>query len=320
MRSCGMLVVLVIGGCAAAACVADAPAGDAAEPPQQISAVQALVLGAIQGLTEYLPVSSTGHLILANYWMDFTRCVDDNHKLTSGFTKSEAVDAFDIVLHAGTFLAVLGLYRKRVGQMAKGLVGTDPGGLQLVAALALAFLPAAVIGYKFKDTIEENLYNPVTVAAALAVGGVLMIVIEHYFWRRRKDVPRITDVAQVRLWQALVIGLAQCLAMWPGTSRSMITILAALVIGLDMLAAAEFSFLLALPTLGAATLYTAYKNWPELVAHVGPLAMAAGLAATVIVAALAIKGFVKWLTGHGLLPFGIYRLALAAVVFAYFAL
>jgi undecaprenyl-diphosphatase len=315
-----MLVVLVIGGCAAAACVADAPAGDAAEPPQQISAVQALVLGAIQGLTEYLPVSSTGHLILANYWMDFTRCVDDNHKLTSGFTKSEAVDAFDIVLHAGTFLAVLGLYRKRVGQMAKGLVGTDPGGLQLVAALALAFLPAAVIGYKFKDTIEENLYNPVTVAAALAVGGVLMIVIEHYFWRRRKDVPRITDVAQVRLWQALVIGLAQCLAMWPGTSRSMITILAALVIGLDMLAAAEFSFLLALPTLGAATLYTAYKNWPELVAHVGPLAMAAGLAATVIVAALAIKGFVKWLTGHGLLPFGIYRLALAAVVFAYFAL
>jgi undecaprenyl-diphosphatase len=252
--------------------------------------------------------------------MDFTRCVDDNHKLTSGFTKSDAVDAFDIVLHAGTFLAVLGLYRKRVGRMAKGLVGTDPGGLQLVAALALAFLPAAVIGYKFKGTIEENLYNPVTVAAALAVGGVLMIVIEHYFWRRRRGTQRVTDVAQVRLWQALVIGLAQCVAMWPGTSRSMITILAALVIGLDMLAAAEFSFLLALPTLGAATLYTACKDWPELVAHVGPLAMAAGLVATVIVAALAIKGFVKWLTGHGLLPFGIYRLALAAVVFAYFAL
>ena len=334
MRHPLIVAVLVIGLGAGVALGADAPAGAAAagalgadapgsgwaDTPQRISTLQAVILGIIQGLTEYLPVSSTGHLILANYWMDFTRCVDDNHKLTSGFTKSDAVDAFDIVLHAGTFLAVLGLYRKRVGQMAKGLVGTDPGGLQLVAALALAFLPAAVIGYKFKDTIEENLYNPVTVAAALAVGGVLMIVIEHYFWRRRKDVPRITDVAQVRLWQALVIGLAQCLAMWPGTSRSMITILAALVIGLDMLAAAEFSFLLALPTLGAATLYTAYKNWPELVAHVGPLAMAAGLAATVIVAALAIKGLVKWLTGHGLLPFGIYRLALAAVVFAYFAM
>ncbi|MBE3098475.1 MAG: undecaprenyl-diphosphate phosphatase [Planctomycetes bacterium] len=285
-----------------------------------MSTLQAIILGAIQGLTEYLPVSSTGHLILANYWMGLTASADTARKLTSGFIKNEAVDTFDIILHAGTFLAVLGLYRKRVGQMAKGLVGTDPGGLQLVAALALAFLPAAVIGYLFKDTIAENLYNPVTVAAALAVGGVLMIVIEHYFWRRRRGTQRVTDVAQVRLWQALVIGLAQCLAMWPGTSRSMITILAALVIGLDMLAAAEFSFLLALPTLGAATLYTAYKDWPELAAHVGPLAMAAGLVATVIVAALAIKGFVRWLTGHGLLPFGIYRLALAAAVFAYFAL
>ena len=320
MRSCSMLVVLVIGGCAAATCFADAPAGGGADTPQRISTLQAIILGAIQGLTEYLPVSSTGHLILANYWMGLTASVDTTRKLTSGFIKNEAVDTFDIVLHAGTFLAVLGLYRKRVGRMAKGLVGTDPGGLQLVAALALAFLPAAVIGYKFKDTIAENLYNPVTVAAALAVGGVLMIVIEHYFWRRRRGTQRVTDVAQVRLWQALVIGLAQCLAMWPGTSRSMITILAALVIGLDMLAAAEFSFLLALPTLGAATLYTGYKDWPELVAHVGPLAMAAGLVATVIVAALAIKGFVRWLTGHGLLPFGIYRLALAAVVFAYFAM
>lgn len=320
MRGCGMVVVLVIGGCAAAACFADAPAGDAAATPQRISTLQAIILGAIQGLTEYLPVSSTGHLILANYWMGLTASADTARKLTSGFIKNEAVDTFDIILHAGTFLAVLGLYRKRVGQMAKGLVGTDPGGLQLVAALALAFLPAAVIGYMFKDTIEENLYNPVTVAAALAVGGVLMIVIEHYFWRRRRGTQRVTDVAQVRLWQALVIGLAQCLAMWPGTSRSMITILAALVIGLDMLAAAEFSFLLALPTLGAATLYTAYKDWPELAAHVGPLAMAAGLVATVIVAALAVKGFVRWLTGHGLLPFGIYRLALAAAVFAYFAL
>jgi undecaprenyl-diphosphatase len=120
------------------------------------------------------------------------------------------------------------------------------------------------------------------------------------------------------LWQALVIGLAQCLAMWPGTSRSMITILAALVIGLDMLASAEFSFLLALPTLGAATLFTGYKNWNELTGHVGPEAMIVGLVVTVIVAVVAVKGFVKWLTGHGLLPFGIYRIALAAAVFGYF--
>jgi undecaprenyl-diphosphatase len=145
-----------------------------------------------------------------------------------------------------------------------------------------------------------------------------MMVIEHYFWRRRKDVRRITDVTQVRLWQGLVIGLAQCIAMWPGTSRSMITILAALVIGLDMLAAAEFSFLVALPTLGAATLFTGYKNWNELTVHVGPEAMIVGLVVTVIVAVVAVKAFVKWLAGHGLMPFGIYRIGLAAAVFGYF--
>jgi undecaprenyl-diphosphatase len=253
--------------------------------------------------------------------MGLTRSVDEARKLTSGIVQSEAVSALDVVLHAGTFLAVLGLYRKRVGQMAKGLVGRDPAGLWLLVVLLIAFIPAAAAGLAFKKfKVEEALYNPVAVAAALAVGGVLMIVIEHYFWRRRKDVPRITDAAQVRLWQALVIGLAQCVALWPGTSRSMITILAALVIGLDMLAAAEFSFLLALPTLGAATLFTLYQEWRQLVEHVGPAAMGVGLVVTILVAAAAMKGLITWLTRHGLVPFGVYRLVLAAAVFAYFAL
>jgi len=320
MRSCGMVVVLVIGGCAAAACGADAPAGGGGEEPQRISAVQALVLGIIEGLTEYLPVSSTGHLILANDALGLSRFSDPAHPLRSGVEKVPGVDAYDIVIQLGAILAVLGLYRKRVGQMARGLAGRDPPGLALVAALAAAFLPAAVVGALAHQWIKATLFNPLSVVAALAVGGALMIVVEHYFWRRRKDVQRITDVAQVRLWQALVIGLAQCLAMWPGTSRSMITILAALVIGLDMLAAAEFSFLLALPTLGAATLYEGYKSWHELSQSAGVEAMAIGLVASALVAALAVKGFVRWLTGHGLLPFGIYRLALAAAVFAYFAM
>jgi undecaprenyl-diphosphatase len=297
-----------------------APGAAEAEAPQHISVLQAAILGAIQGLTEYLPVSSTGHLILANHAMGLTPSFDARHPLLSGFVKNEAVDAFDMVLHAGTFLAVLGLYRRRVWQMLRGLVGRDEAGRRLLAALVVAFLPAAVIGFLFHKPIEEHLYNPVAVAAALAAGGVLMIVIEHYFWRRHRDAKRITDAAQVRLWQALVIGVAQCIAMWPGTSRSMITILAALVIGLDMLAAAEFSFLLALPTLGAATVFMGCKNWAELTVHVGPEGIVIGLVVSGVVAALAVKGFVKWLTGHGLLPFGIYRLGLAAVVFAYFAL
>jgi undecaprenyl-diphosphatase len=144
--------------------------------------------------------------------------------------------------------------------------------------LVVAAMPALGSGYVFKKLeVEKILYNPVAVAAALAVGGVAMIVIEHYFWRRKRGSERTSDVCGVRLWQALVIGFVQCVALWPGTSRSMITILAALVIGLDMLAAAEFSFLLALPTLGAATAFTLYKHGQQLVEHVGPLAMVVGL-------------------------------------------
>ena len=316
-----VLVVGILALGAAAVMAATVSSEEPAAGPERISTVQAAILGVIQGLTEYLPVSSTGHLILANYWMGLTRSVDEAHRLTSGIIQSEAVSAFDVVLHAGTFLAVLGLYRKRVGQMAKGLVGRNPAGLQLLVVLMIAFIPAAGFGYAFKKfKVDELLYNPVAVAAALAVGGVLMIAVEHFFWRRRGQGRRTSDVCGVRLWQAVVIGLAQCVALWPGTSRSMITILAALVIGLDMLAAAEFSFLLALPTLGAATAYTLHKDWQQLVEHVGPLAMMVGLVVTFIVAVLAMKGLIRWLTRHGLLPFGIYRLALAAAVLAYFAM
>jgi len=320
-----MRLVLLAGILAVGTAVVVAATGSPEAPPaaglERITTLQAAILGVIQGLTEYLPVSSTGHLILANYWMGLTHSVDEAHKLTSGIVQSEAVSSFDIVLHAGTFLAVLGLYRKRVGQMARGLVGRDASGLWLLVILIVAFVPAAGFGYAFKKfNVEEVLYNPVAVAAALAVGGVAMMVIEHFFWWRCGGARRTSDVCRVRLWQAAVIGLAQCVALWPGTSRSMITILAALVIGLDMLAAAEFSFLLALPTLGAATTYTLYKEWPQLVEHVGPAAMIVGLVVTFVVAVFAMKGLIKWLTGHGLMPFGVYRIALAAAVFAYFAL
>jgi undecaprenyl-diphosphatase len=321
------------------------PGEAGAEPPavsEHLSAVQAAILGVVEGLTEYLPVSSTGHLILANHAMGLSHFTDPAHPLRSGIEKVPAVDAFDIVIQLGAILAVLGLYRKRVGQMLAGLVGRDPAGLRLAVSLLIAFLPAAVVGVALHRRITEHLFNPVSVIAALAVGGVLMIVVEHYFGRRRRDAPpfdhaqggprstqrlstgsmverpRVTDVAQTRYWQALVIGLAQVLAMWPGTSRSMITILAALVIGLDMLAAAEFSFLLALPTLGAATVYEGAKSWHDLTGSVGVDGMLIGLVVSGVVAALAVKGFVRWLTGHGLLPFGLYRLGLAAAVCGYF--
>mgnify|MGYP000368557760 CR=1 FL=1 len=329
---------------------ADEKDGAAAGP--RIGVGQAIVLGIVEGLTEYLPVSSTGHLILAGYWMGLTQeSAEDSVFGGKKIEQSQAIDAFEIVIQLGAILAVLGLYRKRVGQMARGLAGRNPNGLRLAMMLLVAFVPAAVVGLLLKDGISAHLFAPMPVVIALAAGGVLMIVIERLFWTRRKN--RIHAAMQTRslapvgsarsdstgpmmnyhggaggsshftkietmvFWQAMVIGLAQCLSLWPGTSRSMITILAALVVGLDMAAAAEFSFLLALPTLGAATVYSAVRHWDELMQASGPVGLIAGLVVSGIVAAIAVKGFVSWLSRHGLMPFGVYRIVLAAVLMVY---
>lgn len=327
------------------------PAPVAEAEPRKISFGQATVLGVVEGVTEYLPVSSTGHLILAGYWMGLTRQTDERgafggHKLE----KVPAIDAYEIVIQLGAILAVLGLYRKRVKQMVQGLMGRNPQGLRLAMLLFAAFLPAAVVGLALHKKIEEHLFGPMPVALALAVGGVLMIVIEHFFWTRRRN--RIHEATQTRsmmpagaaraggpvvtlqmtqratspfarvdtllLWQAVAIGVAQCLSLWPGTSRSMVTILAGLVVGLDMVSAAEFSFLLALPTLGAATLYSLAKHHHELMASAGAGGLLVGLVVSGVVAALAVKWFVGFLTHRGLLPFGVYRIILAAVLMLYF--
>jgi undecaprenyl-diphosphatase len=284
---------------------------------QKISIFQAAILGVVEGLTEYLPVSSTGHLILAGHFMGMTRF--SNHTGPFGRVldkdKMEAINSFDIVIQLGAILAVLGLYRKRVTQMCAGLVGKDRQGLKLFCLLLVAFLPAAVIGLPIHKKIEQELFGPVPVAYALGIGGVLMIVVEHFFWRRKQKIRRVKDVDNILFWQAAVIGFAQVLAMWPGTSRSMITILAALAVGLDMVTAAEFSFLLALPTLMGATLFSAHEDWAILKEASGVDGMLVGLIVSGIVAALAVKGFVKWLTHHGLVLFGIYRIIAAVLVF-----
>ena len=290
--------------------------GDASR--DKITIPQAAVLGVVEGVTEYLPVSSTGHLILAGHAMGLSQFTKERGFWGRKLEKAPAIDAFEIVIQLGAILAVLGLYRRRVGQMCLGLVGRSPSGLRLVGLLLVAFLPAGVVGYLLHHKIEEHLFGPIPVILAMAVGGVLMIVVEYFFWTRRKNVTRTTQVDAVLFRQAIVIGLAQCLAMWPGTSRSMITILAGLVVGLDMVTAAEFSFLLALPTLCAATVYSGYKQWHELMAAAGPAGLAVGLIVSGIVAAVAVKAFVKWLTRHGMMPFGVYRVIMAVVLYGYF--
>ncbi len=295
------------------------PPAPAEDIPEEISLGQAVVLGVVEGLTEYLPVSSTGHLILASHYMDLSTRSEETGPLGPKIDKNPAIDAFEVIIQVGAILAVLGLYRGQVVRMGKGLVGRDPLGKHLLICLLIAFMPAAVFGLLLHGWITEHLFSPYTVAGALMVGGVLMIVIEHIFWRRHREKRRIDTLDHIRYWQALVIGLAQCLAMWPGTSRSMVTILAAVIVGLNLVTAAEFSFLLALPTLGGATLYALLKDFGPLMEACGPLTLIVGIVVSGIAAALAVKAFVKWLTRHGMLPFGVYRIILGALVLAYFA-
>jgi undecaprenyl-diphosphatase len=263
--------------------------------------IQAAILGAVEGLTEFLPVSSTGHLILASRVMGLA---------------GEAVDAFEIVIQAGALLAVVWLYRERVGELLQGLVRPHPRGRALLLKLFVAFLPAAAVGFLTHSWIKAYLFGARPVAAALLVGGVAILVIEA--WRRRRaEAPSVASVDDFTVRMALLIGLAQCLSLWPGTSRSLATMLAALLLGATPVAAAEFSFLLALPTLGAATLYDFAKNHDSLLSPAlgGPAPLLIGLAVAAIVAAIAITSFLRYLTRRGLVPFGWYRIALGIAVF-----
>ncbi len=283
---------------------------------------QAIVLGIVEGLTEYLPISSTGHLILASTLM----------KLNTPELK-QAVDDFEIVIQGGAILAVVGLYWPRMLQMLKGLLGKDPAGFKLLVNLFIAFLPSAVVGVALKHVIDEHLFHAGPVILALAIGGVYMMVIDQWRMGRFSTARyhgRELEIIDVEPRQALFIGLLQCFALWPGTSRSMMTITGGMLIGLRSRAAAEFSFLLGLPTLGAACAYALYKNlkgphgpdvtpaeiasYKNLFQTLGPTAVTLGLVVAAISAAIAVKWLVGFLNKHGLAPFGWYRLVLCAVL------
>ncbi|WP_437851342.1 undecaprenyl-diphosphate phosphatase [Sorangium sp. So ce363] len=258
----------------------------------------AVLLGVLEGLTEFLPVSSTGHLILLGAWLGH---------------QSEAAKTLDIVIQLGAVLAVVVYFRERLSTTVRGMVRRDPDSLRLALALAFAFLPAAVVGLLFHKAIKAHLFGPGPVAAALIVGGFLMIGVESVR-RRRPDqgAPRVEDVT---LQRALAIGFAQCFSLWPGASRSMTTIVGGQLSGLSTAAAAEFSFLLAIPTLGAATVFDLVKNGRALLdAPGGIVALVVGLAVSFAVALLVIAVFLRYLKRYGLAPFGWYRVALGALV------
>jgi len=289
----------------AAALVVDQQGGvgaDTTEPAasDELTVAKALVLGVVEGVTEYLPISSTGHLLIAQELLGVG---------TSPETEA-AAETYAIAIQLGAILAVLVLYRKRLVSMANGAVGRDPGGRRALIGVLIAFIPAVVIGLLFEGAIKDNLLEPWPIVAAWAIGGVVILTLGVRLERRGGGVA----LEDLDLRQALLIGVAQCLAMWPGTSRSMITILVALAVGLSLQAAVEFSFLLGLATLGAATSYEILRNGGDLFATYGYLNPIIGLVAAFVSAVVAVRWMVEYLQRNGLAIFGWYRLVVAAVV------
>jgi undecaprenyl-diphosphatase len=276
----------------------------------------AIVLGLVEGITEYLPVSSTGHLILASWLLGLETP-----------EQKAALDSFNVVVQGGAILAVLGLYWPRVVQMVRGLLGKDAAGFKLLLNLTIAFVPAAVVGLLLERKIEKYLFFAGPVVLSMIVGGVFMILVDA--WRggrigRKPYHGRGKEITDLEPLDALMIGVLQCVSLWPGTSRSMMTITGGLIAGLKPKAAAEFSFLLGLPTLGGACAYSLLKDYlhakkngtPTLfgVLGVGPVAI--GMVVAAISAAVAVRWLVGFLNKHGLAPFGWYRIVLGIVLLA----
>lgn len=279
--------------------VATIYAAEASGPPLDAGGFQwldALVLGIVEGVTEYLPVSSTGHLLLAQHIMG----------LNTTEKAKEAADAYAIIIQVGAILAVLGLYRRRIGQMVQGLVGRDPKGLQLALVLLLAFIPAAVVGLAFGDIIKTRLFGPWPVVFGWLAGGIAILVKPD----GRGGGPGLS-IEDIRWRQALIIGLFQVLSMWPGISRSLATIMGGMIAGLALPAALEFSFLLGLITLGAATTYEMMDLGGAVLTAYGVTPPLVGVLASFAAAWLSVKWLLAYVRNRGLALFGYYRVLLA---------
>jgi undecaprenyl-diphosphatase len=286
----------------------------------------AFILGLIEGVTEFLPVSSIGHVILATHalGLDSSEPLVDargcplfisHHGELEPLTLKRAVDTYNVIVQAGPILAVLLLFWPRVASVLRGLSGRDPVGLLLLRNLLIAFLPAAVVGLLCEKWIDEYLFSTGTVLAATVAGAVLILVVES--WRKTKypsaASDRGPDLHELTCRQALLIGLCQCVSLWPGTSRSMMTIVGGYFVGFRPARAAEFSFLLGLCTLTAASGYKAVAHGRELLLglQIGPLLF--GIVVATLAAALTVRWFIGWIGRHGLTIFAWYRFALAAV-------
>ncbi|WP_309750561.1 undecaprenyl-diphosphate phosphatase [Novosphingobium sp.] len=257
--------------------------------------ITAVLLGIVEGLTEFVPVSSTGHLILASELFGY-----DAHTWA----------VFNVVIQLGAILAVVVLYWRTFWAVARGLLRRDPLSIRFVTNLLVAFMPSVVLGLLFKKQIDVMLGSPMIVGWALIAGGIAILAVER--WSKQGE---YLGLGQLPMRQALGVGLLQCLAMIPGVSRSGATIMGALAMGIERRTAAEFSFFLAVPTMLGATTLELWQNRAELAAGTGPVGwshIAIGFAVSFVVALAVIRAFVAYISRAGFSPFAWYRIVAGA--------
>lgn len=258
------------------------------------TAFQALILGIVEGLTEFLPISSTGHQIIVADLLNFG---------------GERAMAFNIIIQLGAILAVVWEFRRKILDVVTGLP-TQRNAQRFTVNLLIAFLPAVVLGVIFADLIHEYLFNPITVATALVIGGVIML------WAERREHVIHAEIVDDITWKdALKVGFAQCLAMIPGASRSGSTIIGGLLFGLSRKAATEFSFFLAMPTMVGAAVYSGYK-YRDLFQPADLPVFAVGFVVSFIFAMIAVRGLLKFIASHSYAVFAWYRIAFGLLILA----
>ncbi len=297
-------------GLATAALLADPAvaliAQDSGEGVDELSIWAAVILGLVEGLTEYLPVSSTGHLLVTNEILGLAETEE----------AEQALDTYAICIQAGAIVAVFVLYWERIRQMLDGLLGRSEEGRRVLIGVIVAFIPTAIIGLALVDYVRERLFGVGPIAAAWLLGGIGILVLTRSGLMDRGGL----ELSELTVKHAAIIGVAQAIAMWPGTSRSLITIVAAVLVGMSLRAAVEFSFLLGLATLGAATLATGFTDGAQLVDLYGYTTPAIGMVVAFVAALASIKWMVSWLQERSFDVFGYYRVVIGVLAFAAIAL
>jgi undecaprenyl-diphosphatase len=326
IRSTFLSLLVSLGLAVSTGLAAETPAP---APAAELSVTDAIILGVVEGVTEFLPISSTGHLIIANQLLGLEseqQLTDRNGQLLWHKPPSEkypagvpltlklAADTYTVIIQVGAIAAVVFLYWQQLFLMLGGLLGRSSAGLRLLRNVMLAFVPIAIIGLLLHDLVDKYLFSVPGVAAAAAVGAFVILWAER--WRNANTGVGHAkgDAADLPPRKALSIGFAQCLALCPGTSRSMVTIVGGYLAGLGPAKAAEFSFLVGLPTLAGAALYKGVRSGPAMIEVFGWSNVLLGTAVAMISALVAVKFLVHIISRYGLAFFAYYRLALAAVL------